>query len=744
MMRCLLFTFCSVCCVFHTQGQSFINTYNFGSDFSGFARLSEAPGNSIYAAGWFRDANTQGTVLTRLDATGNPIWAISPAEAREPRALVTLNDGSVLFFNSNLEFQDYFDASVLHVDANGVLKQELLWGLEGDQDDWFAAARFDNGEVIASGISRAEQSFSQRAFFVRFSATGVPIWERTYDFDNIGSFTRIVPLSDGSFYAAGNFFANAKRLNVLAKFNADGVIDWVKTYDYGANELFWSGLIRLNDGTLGVSAIPAFGPANFEAVFIRLDAEGNVLFQRTYETGQTFQAQGLEQLSPDTLLLHGSFFLQNEADQAIIRISPQGELLGALAYGYEALESTIFGIRLGDEILQCGSSVPANNNGQPIAMISRSRADVSCCALPIEAVPGPAIALVVQAIPAFSVGAVPPRQARNAGTQSIVLAAEQRCASPDNINLLPPTAGLCLGDTLSIGLQTTLPGAVAWSNGDTTRNIQVIAQGIYTASLNSECGLSTDTILITLRGNRVAIQTDTEVNICPGDSIRLSASGGTTYQWVGSNGQTLLEGANPLFATNQATILQLFVSDGDCKDSMQVSVGVLPKPELMVTPEFDIDQGEQARLNASGAAALLWSPPLGLSCTDCPSPLAMPDTTTLYTLIGVNASGCADTALVLVRVKEPCPVYIPNVFSPESGNENAEFGILGPQILPEAFLLRIYGRWGEMVFETRNPQGYWDGNFNGRAAPAGVYLYQLEMQNCEGLVKTSGSLTLIR
>ena len=191
MNRNLLLWAFSACLIFRAQGQSFINTYDPGNSASGFSKLSEGPDNTIYAAGWRRDSNNLQAMLLRLNAAGNPLWAYSPAEAREPRALVTLNDGSVLFFNSNLEFQDYFDASVLHVDANGVLKQELLWGLPGDQDDWFAAARFNNGEVVASGISREEQSFSQRAFFVRFSATGVPIWERTYDFNNIGSFNRM-------------------------------------------------------------------------------------------------------------------------------------------------------------------------------------------------------------------------------------------------------------------------------------------------------------------------------------------------------------------------------------------------------------------------------------------------------------------------------------------------------------------------------------------------------------------------
>ena len=242
---------------------------------------------------------------------------------------------------------------------------------------------------------------------------------------------------------------------------------------------------------------------------------------------------------------------------------------------------------------------------------------------------------------------------------------------------------------------------------------------------------------------QVIIQTETELSICPGDSLQLNASGGTVYEWR-NNGQNILEGPNPVFTTTQPVLLQLLVRDGDCRDSVQVAVEVLSTPELTVSPAFDIAQGEQVQLQTAGAAFFQWSPPGGLSCSDCAAPLAMPDSTTTYVVIGTNAAGCKDTALVLVRVKQPCPYYIPNVFSPSSANENAEFGILGPQILPDAFQLRIYGRWGELVFETRDPQFFWDGRFNGKAAPAGVYLYQLEMKNCDGMVKAAGSVTLIR
>jgi hypothetical protein len=49
-----------------------------------------------------------------------------------------------------------------------------------------------------------------------------------------------------------------------------------------------------------------------------------------------------------------------------------------------------------------------------------------------------------------------------------------------------------------------------------------------------------------------------------------------------------------------------------------------------------------------------------------------------------------------------------------------------------------------LVFESNNPQILWDGTFNNKPAQQGVYMYQLKMNTCDGLVQRSGDLTLVR
>jgi gliding motility-associated-like protein len=167
---------------------------------------------------------------------------------------------------------------------------------------------------------------------------------------------------------------------------------------------------------------------------------------------------------------------------------------------------------------------------------------------------------------------------------------------------------------------------------------------------------------------------------------------------------------------------------------------------VAVGPPAFIKVGEKVLLSTSGASTYIWSPETGLSCTDCPDPVASPAFTTTYTITGLDADGCSDTASITVNVRQPCPFYIPNVFYPEDPRSlgNGLFGVMGQEIASDNFLLRVFSRWGELVFESKDPQVYWDGTFKNKTAEAGVYVYNLEMSTCDGLIKKSGDLTLIR
>jgi hypothetical protein len=80
----------------------------------------------------------------------------------DPKALVTLDNGDILVFSNNSGLYQYFDASVLHLDAGGNFIKETVWGNPDDQDDWYDAKKMPDGSVVAVGMSRLSSEFIQQ------------------------------------------------------------------------------------------------------------------------------------------------------------------------------------------------------------------------------------------------------------------------------------------------------------------------------------------------------------------------------------------------------------------------------------------------------------------------------------------------------------------------------------------------------------------------------------------------------
>lgn len=112
----------------------------------------------------------------------------------------------------------------------------------------------------------------------------------------------------------------------------------------------------------------------------------------------------------------------------------------------------------------------------------------------------------------------------------------------------------------------------------------------------------------------------------------------------------------------------------------------------------------------------------------------------LYT---VNSFGCEDTAIRVVMITPVWTVYIPNAFTPNNDGTNEVFTIKGIGI--RDYNLRIWDRWGELIFEGDNRA--WDGSVKQTEiyAKKDVYVYQVVLKDVFGVThERKGTVTLIR
>jgi gliding motility-associated-like protein len=106
---------------------------------------------------------------------------------------------------------------------------------------------------------------------------------------------------------------------------------------------------------------------------------------------------------------------------------------------------------------------------------------------------------------------------------------------------------------------------------------------------------------------------------------------------------------------------------------------------------------------------------------------------------------CRDTLVTqVINIGQGGHFFIPNTFTPNGDGKNDIFRVRGPQYTK--FYLAVYNRWGQMVYETTNPNDGWDGIYNGMPADPGVFGYYVRAACGEGKEETfkKGNVTLIR
>jgi gliding motility-associated-like protein len=111
----------------------------------------------------------------------------------------------------------------------------------------------------------------------------------------------------------------------------------------------------------------------------------------------------------------------------------------------------------------------------------------------------------------------------------------------------------------------------------------------------------------------------------------------------------------------------------------------------------------------------------------------------------IDIGGC--TATDSIMINKDCYVDIPNSFTPNGDGVNDYF--LPRQYLSRSvssFSMMIFNRWGQEIFETKTLDGRgWDGKFNGKDQPQGVYVYLIDVSFDNGTKEHyTGNLTLLR
>lgn len=332
-----------------------------------------------------------------------------------------------------------------------------------------------------------------------------------------------------------------------------------------------------------------------------------------------------------------------------------------------------------------------------------------------------------------------------------------------------PDQNVCYNSSLITNLNAGVPssGSGLWSvlggggqiQNPTSNNTQIsnLSEGInllvWTVSL-SGCPPVTDTLVIVATAPPADADAGTDQLLCSESGIATTLSAGIPAGGTGL--WTLVSGSGSVAQLNSpvssldgliagTTVLVWSVQNGICPPSTDTVVIRVGNSNLGADAGSDVSiyRGESTQLSAIGSGSFSWSPVESLSCSDCPSPLASPEKTTVYYLSVTSAEGCTQQDSVTVSIDVKKDWFLPSAFSPNGDGNNDILYLRGYGI--KSFNLQIYDRWGVKVFETSGMGDGWDGRYAGKNALAGVYQWSLEIDFDGGeILQQKGNLTLTR
>ena len=290
----------------------------------------------------------------------------------------------------------------------------------------------------------------------------------------------------------------------------------------------------------------------------------------------------------------------------------------------------------------------------------------------------------------------------------------------------------------------TAPYSYQWMNSDFV--LSAITQDLINYPSDTYIVTATDflgctaTLAIPL-SEPVALGANVTANniSCAGASdgnIDISLSGGVpahTFLW--SNGATSEDLQNIIAGTYTVTIT-------DANNCVLQQVYTLSEPdpislsyEVQEVSCSDQHDGEVYVVAAGGTNnyTYLWSNGTTLNP-------ALGFTGGTHSLTITDASGCTKDTTFFVPVNPKECIRIPSAFTPNSDGKNDQWQIENIELYPDC-IMKVFNRWGNLLFESKGYLEFWDGKNGGSKLPSETYYYILDLGN-EKTPKT-GSITLV-
>lgn len=381
-----------------------------------------------------------------------------------------------------------------------------------------------------------------------------------------------------------------------------------------------------------------------------------------------------------------------------------------------------------------------------------------------------------------------------AGRYSVLITDANQCAYNYSITVTQPDSlkvDTVAGKTNDVSCHGLKDGQIAvkkvggndgsvqflWSNNVSTTDVATnLPGGTYSVTMVDTKGCRDSLTHVILQPDPIFFYlAPIQPPHCNGDltSIKLDTAFGGTYKHqfslsVDNGPQYPIGYFVPVFG-GQNHVLSIVEQFTNCSVDTTVSVPEPPSISVVFKTPFVTDNipvlriglGDSVRVDSTilkvssslPLDSISWTPNRYLIFGNSllyPTIRPLNDTTYKLTITDVN--GCIGTAYLSIELDRNRNIYIPYAFSPNDDDVNDYFGAFAGAGVQSINFMRIFDRWGEIIFSKENflptdnmQTSGWDGKYKGTPAPPGVYVYIIEVLFQDGQkLLYRGDVTLVR
>ncbi|MCC6818964.1 MAG: gliding motility-associated C-terminal domain-containing protein [Bacteroidia bacterium] len=323
-----------------------------------------------------------------------------------------------------------------------------------------------------------------------------------------------------------------------------------------------------------------------------------------------------------------------------------------------------------------------------------------------------------------------------------------KCVSSDSITfVLYPPPKTKLNDTLfckgtsvtldgsNLSIKTKLETNYLWSTGETNPIITTFTPGVYYLKVRNKLCTLFDTVAITHIETGFELGPDT-FYCGPVDRWIYPQTGFARYQW-----HDFAEVINYHALSPGKKKLTITTKEG-CIESDSVFISQYPSIDGGLGNDTAICVSSAIILTASDSmVSYLWntgSTNRSISIRDAG----------LYIVTIQDSNGCIENDSINIKEQSdalPIDLFMPNAFTPNDDFVNETYPGNKYSDPGSPYLLRIFNRWGEKIFESNSPSMEWNGTYNNKLAPQDVYVYYVKYVGCDDVERWfRGTFTLMR